>query len=180
MLILRTCPAALAVLLLLGPAVPTAHAQAGGAEGQPEWPSEVIIDARTRAAENVGVEIQGYARVAPERMTLSVAPEAAPSEVVLSYATNRAVGQRLVVTVSGLPADGSLVIEPVEGGLTVEQVAKAGSPGVSEPLTISAPGTYVLLEGVGQVVAQRVFRVTPSSSIDAAEELELEFALIAP
>lgn len=99
-------------------------------------------------------------------------------DLVLSYATNRAVGQQLVVTVSGLPPGAVLVIEPVAGSLDVERIARGGSPGTPVGATVPASGDYVLLEGVGQVVAHRAFRLTATAaSATGSGAIRLAFRL---
>lgn len=165
--------------LLLAFLSAAAYAQEPPAEPGSTLPVKPVVG---QTAEAVTIEIAGYARVEPRRDSLEfvVARQGgeAAKDVVLSYATNRAVGQRLLVSIEGEMEGVRLQIEPAAGAPEVHRVARRGSPGTPVSTSVIAPGEYVLVDGLGQVVATQEFRivaVVAPEAMPGERTIRLEF-----
>lgn len=144
-------PALAALALLLAPA-------SAGAQSPPDIPLHGEVE--RQVTQTITTTVAGYGRAATdtEEFVLSVDPAAGRDQesrtATLYYATNRAVGSRVdihvVADLDGLVLD----VEPIDGSLVVDRVARAGAAGSPSRVTFSEPGTLPFVVGVGQVVAR--------------------------
>lgn len=133
--------------------------------GPPGTAGDLVVGAEGASSQHVAVAIEGYTRVHADRLALPfvLSAEGAPvqsEDVALSYATNYAVGQSLMVEVMGDLDGVELGVELVDGSLQVERVANGGSAGQFYRLKFLAPGAQVLAGDIGQVVANCWLRYT--------------------